>query len=147
MTIRDERGSVTPLIIGFFLILAVLVAVVVDASAAYLQKSGLNTVADGAALAGTEALDLAAGYRDGFGDPRLSQTLVEGAIRDYLHETAACDRYEGLTWRAEVTGNQVTVRVAAPMHLPLGVPGLGRSTTISTTGSAVLDPGVPTGIP
>ena len=38
---RDDRGSITPLIVGFALIVALLVAVVVDASAAYLRRQGL----------------------------------------------------------------------------------------------------------
>ena len=73
---RDERGQVTVMIVGLTFILLVTIAVVVDASAAYLQRSGLATVADGAALAGTEALDLQAGYEHGFEDPVLSESLA-----------------------------------------------------------------------
>ena len=40
---RSERGSVTPLIIGFAVVVAMLVAVVVDASAAYLRRQGLDS--------------------------------------------------------------------------------------------------------
>ena len=46
---RDERGSMTPLIIGFTVVVALVVAVVVDASAAYLRRQGLNATADAAA--------------------------------------------------------------------------------------------------
>ena len=46
---RDEQGQVTLLIIGFASILLMAIVVVVDASAAYLQRQGLDNLADGAA--------------------------------------------------------------------------------------------------
>ena len=52
---RDERGSVTPLVIGFAVVLALGIALVTDATAAYLHRSGLSTLADGAALSGADA--------------------------------------------------------------------------------------------
>ena len=42
------------MIIGFALVLAMLVALVTDASAAYLRRQGLDTLADGAALRGAD---------------------------------------------------------------------------------------------
>ncbi|MFC6345663.1 pilus assembly protein TadG-related protein, partial [Nocardioides hankookensis] len=54
---RDEDGQTTVLIVGFALVLVMAVAMVVDVSAAYLQRQGLDTVADGAAL---RAADLGA---------------------------------------------------------------------------------------
>ena len=116
----------------------------VDASAAYLQRSGLNSVADGAALAGTEALDLEAGYEHGFDDPQLARRLVEDAVRAYLQQTGARDRFPGLGYQLRVTGNKVVIEVRAPLDLPLHVPGAGGdSATISAAGSAVLGPGTP----
>ena len=52
---RDERGSVTVLIVGLAVVLLMMAAVVTDASAAYLQRQGLDTLADGAALTGADA--------------------------------------------------------------------------------------------
>ncbi|MFZ2503681.1 MAG: pilus assembly protein TadG-related protein, partial [Nocardioides sp.] len=52
---RSEAGQVTVLIVGFALVLLLAVVVVVDASAAYLQRQGLANLADGAALAGADA--------------------------------------------------------------------------------------------
>jgi len=137
---RDERGQVTVMIIGFAAILLLAIAVVVDASAAYLQKSGLDTVADGAALAGTEALGLQAGYGHGFDDPALSRRLVEQAVAQYLGDTQARDRFPGLDYTLSVTGNRVVVRVKAPLRLPLRVPGAAEAAPIAATGTAELDP-------
>ncbi|HEY9563226.1 MAG TPA: pilus assembly protein TadG-related protein, partial [Nocardioides sp.] len=45
----QEAGQVTVLIVGFALILLMAVGVVVDTSAAYLNRQSLDTLADGAA--------------------------------------------------------------------------------------------------
>jgi len=135
---RDERGQVTVMIVGFMMILLCMVAVVVDASAAYLQRSGLDTVADGAALAGTEALDLQAGYEQGLDDLQLSRRLVDDAVRTYLEQTGAAARFPGLAHTVVVSGNQVVVHVTAPLDLPLRVPDTAESVTITAVGSAVL---------
>ena len=47
---RDEQGQVTLLIIGFAGMLLMAIVVVIDASAAYLRRQGLDNLADGAAL-------------------------------------------------------------------------------------------------
>jgi Flp pilus assembly protein TadG len=51
---RDQAGQATVMIIGFAVVLAMLMVTVVDASAAYLQRQGLDTLADGAALRGAD---------------------------------------------------------------------------------------------
>ena len=52
--VRDQRGQMSVMIVGFALVIMLAIAAVTDASAAYLQHSGLDTVADGAALAGAK---------------------------------------------------------------------------------------------
>jgi uncharacterized membrane protein len=54
LRLADERGQVSVLIIGFALLIAMLVAVVIDATAAYIQRQGLDSLADGAALRGAD---------------------------------------------------------------------------------------------
>ena len=70
---RSESGQATILIVGLATVLAMGVAVVTDASAAYLQRQGLDNLADGAALAGA---DLGAAgddvYTGGIGDGTAS---------------------------------------------------------------------------
>jgi hypothetical protein len=89
---RDETGSTIPLIIGLCGVLAMGVAVVTDASAAYLQRQGLDNLADGAALAGA---DLGAAgddvYTGGLGDERLAITEAEAraTVIDYLARAGA----------------------------------------------------------
>lgn len=138
---RDEAGQVTLLAIGFALVIAMAVAVVVDASAAYLQRSGLDTLADGAALHGA---DLGATgedvYAGGVPEQRLALTEVQArrAVEDYLRSVDAYASYPGLRATVSVTGgDSVLVRLSAPLELPLTFPGSPRESTVSATGSAV----------
>jgi hypothetical protein len=139
----DERGQATVLIVGLAAVLAMTIALVVDATAAYLQRQGLNTLADGAALRGA---DLGATGRDvyegGVPDERLELTApqVRAAVDDYLRGTGAYGRYPGLSYRVRVdpATQRVEVSLSAPLDLPLTVPGSPEQATIGATGSAVV---------
>lgn len=140
---RDESGSVSVLIIGFAAFLAMTIALVVDATAAYLQRQGLATLADGAALYGA---DLGATGRDvyegGVPDERLELTAAQArvAVGEYLRSSGAYGRYPGLTFRVRLdpTTQSVEVSLSAPLDLPLTVPGSPERATIGATGAAVV---------
>ena len=55
---RDDRGSTLPLIIGYAGLALVVVLLVTAATALYLERARLFTLADGAALVGAESFDL-----------------------------------------------------------------------------------------
>jgi hypothetical protein len=141
----DERGSVTPLIVGFAIIVLLLVAVVVDASAAFLKRQDLATLAEGAALQGA---DLGARgtevYAGGLTDAPLqvTESSARAAVLAYLREVDAYADHPGLRVRVAVTGGRVTVTLTAPTDLPLTVPGGPQRPRISGSGSAVSDPDV-----
>jgi hypothetical protein len=140
---RDEAGSTIPLVIGLCGVLAMGVAVVTDASAAYLQRQGLDNLADGAALAGA---DLGAAgddvYTGGLGDERLTITQAEAraAVEAYLARAGAHARYPGLKAVVDTDPATQTVRVrlSAPLHLPLRVPGSPTEAVVGATGAAVV---------
>jgi hypothetical protein len=131
------------LIVGMAVFLAMTIALVVDASAAYLQRQGLNTLADGAALQGA---DLGATGRDVYegGVPadrlELTAAQVRQAVGAYLRGSGAFARYPGLTYRVRVdpAARSVEVVLSAPLDLPLTVPGSPERATIGATGSAVV---------
>jgi hypothetical protein len=139
-----ERGQATVMIIGLAVVLLMAVAVVVDSSAAFLHRQRLDTVADGAALAGADAgsRNLAVLYGDGVAvAERLDQTevLARAAVADHLRRSGAHAAYPGLTYEVRVGADRsVTVRVAAPLDLPLTLPGAPGSTIVSATGEAVV---------
>ncbi|WGL53506.1 pilus assembly protein TadG-related protein [Nocardioides sp. BP30] len=138
---RDERGSTIPLIIGFALVLALVVGFVVDATAAYLRRQALDTLADGAALRGA---DLGAAgtevYAGGLGadDLHLTAITAQHAVHAYLVQVGAYRHYPGLT--ASVTldaaAQRVQVHLQAPLHLPLRIPGSPAHATVGAEGEA-----------
>lgn len=143
MAPRDEAGQATVMIVGLAVVLAMLVATVVDASAAYLQRQGLDTVADGAALRGA---DLGASGRETYGSgvppARLGLTAAaaRAAVGAYLVEAGAYRRYPGLRYQVRIGDGRVSVRLQAPLDLPLTIPGSPERASIGAVGSAVVVP-------
>jgi hypothetical protein len=138
-TRTDERGQTTVLIIGFVIVIAMTVAVVVDASAAYLRRQALSSLADGAALAAADGLQGEQVYTVGLGeravvDPRAARGLVV----DYLTSVGAGRRYPGLSHAVETDGERVVVRVVAPMDLPIPVPGVASRARVTATAAALV---------
>lgn len=132
---RGERGSVTPLIIGFAVVVALLVAVVVDASAAYLRRQGLNSAADAAALAATDGIQGEEVYTKGLGKrAQIDPAAARRYVADYFASSGIRARFPGLDYSVETTANTVVVQVMTPMDLPLRVPGVG--TNVRVTGAA-----------
>ena len=141
MSRRDDHGQVTLLIIGFASILLMAVVVGVDASAAYLQRQGLDNLADGAALHGAD-LGSSGVYDDGLDATRLSQQedAVEAAVRDYLARADAGSTYPGIDVgvRVDPVGRSVTVRLEAPLDLPLTIPGSPSDPTVAASSTAAV---------
>ena len=138
---RAERGSTIPLIIGFALVLALVVAFVVDASAAYLRRQALDGLADGAALQGA---DLGAAGTEVYGvglgaaDLRLTAAVAQHAVDDYLGRVGAYQRYPGIQASVSVdaTARKVLVHLHAPLRLPLTIPGSPAHPVVGAEGSA-----------
>lgn len=141
---RGERGQASLLIIGLAVVLLMAVAVVVDSSAAFLQRQRLDTVADGAALAGADAgsRNLEVLYGEGVASDRLQQAeeLARGAVAEHLRRTGAHAAYPGLTYAVSFDAADaiVVVRVRAPLDLPLSLPGAPQRTVVAAVGSAVV---------
>ena len=136
---RDQRGSITPLVIGFAVVVALLVAVVVDGSAAYLRRQGLNSAADAAALAATDGIQGEEVYTHGLGrraqiDPVAARRHVEA----YIAASGIRRRFPGLDYSVRTTANTVVVRIVAPLDLPLRVPGVGTDVPVTGTAASVV---------
>jgi hypothetical protein len=138
---RDDGGSVTLLIIGFASILLMAIVVVIDASAAYLQRQGLDNLADGAALYGAD-LGSAGIYTEGLGEDRLVQqeAAVEAAVRQYLARAGAGRTHPGIDVgvRVDTGSRSVTVRLEAPLDLPLTIPGSPSSPRVAASSTAAV---------
>jgi uncharacterized membrane protein len=117
-----ERGTVTVMTIGFLMLLGLLTVVVVDSSAAFLERQRLNNLADGAALAAADGLDEAGFYADRSVvlDPEEARQLVS----DYL--AGADVRVVDVSADADT----VHVHLERDLDLPLTPPGWRSRTTI-----------------
>lgn len=115
----SERGSVLILGIGWVAVCLLSLIVLVDASAAFLQRRQLVSLADAAALAGAQAIDLNAYYERGASAAtRLEPRLVPLRVRAHL-DRAGAGAIDGLVLE-EVSsdGQAVRVRLSTPLQLP-----------------------------
>ena len=120
---RSESGQTTVLLVGFFVVVVLLVVVVVDASAAYLRRQRLDSLADGAALAAVDGIRSDQLYRGGLGEQAtLDPAVARSYAADYLVRSGA-GRYAGLRWDVRTTVDSVVVEVKAPLELPIAPPG------------------------
>lgn len=142
-TNRHDSGQITPLILGLFVICALLIVGGVDVTAAQLARVRLVDAADAAALDASDALDEPAGYQRGFGaGVALTSDSVWRAAADHL---AAGPKPTGITeWQlVEGTGTpdgataMVVLRGDAQLPITGGLlSALGRSVTITVEARA-----------
>jgi Putative Flp pilus-assembly TadE/G-like len=136
---ESERGQITVLIVGFFVLVGLLTVVVIDASAAYLRNQSLNSLADGAALAAVDGIEGEQVYRGDLDDradidPRLARQYVE----QYLEDVGAYDDYPGLWVDVRPGDESVVVEVSAPLDLPIPPPGWDDTAVIDGEATAVV---------
>ena len=117
---RDERGSVLVLGAGLVVVCILAITMLVDASTALLQRQRLRAFADGAALAGAQAIDVSAYYAEGASSStRLDRTRVEDVARRHLDRAVAGYAIdEFFVERIWSDGRQVVVSIRAPLRLP-----------------------------
>ncbi len=138
----DQRGQVGLLVVGFFLVAVLLVAVVVDASAAFLRRQRLNSLADGAALAAVEGVEGEAVYLDGLGErAQIDPGAARAYASEYLRSLGAQGAYPGLELRVVTVQDSVRVRITAPLDLPFAPPGWADSSQVSGNAAAYVTVG------
>lgn len=117
---RDDRGSVLILGTGLIVVCLLALSMLADASAAFLQRQRLQALADGAALAGAQAIDLDSYYVDGASrSTRLEANAVVSAARRHLSGSIAGPDAVGLVVeRISSDGRSVVVGLRAPLDLP-----------------------------
>jgi hypothetical protein len=117
--LRDDRGSSTLLGIVLLWVCLLAMAVLVDASAAFLQRRQLVSLADAAALAGAQAIDIDAYYAEGASArTRLDPEAVDSRVRRYLRVSGATAAPGLAVERITSDGRRVLVRLSAPLRLP-----------------------------
>src|SRR5680860_724184 len=135
--LRGDAGQTSLLIIGFTIVVVMMVAVVVDASAAYLRRQGLDSLADGAALAAADGVQGEQVYQGGLGEhAQVDPVAAEAYVARYLRSLDADGTYPGLSYSVSTGADSVQVRVSAPLDLPLTPPGWETRPVITGTAAA-----------
>lgn len=142
-----EDGTVMLLILGLVVVAALLVSVVIDVSVLFLGRQSLIAAADGAALAGAQAVDERAIYEHGLpgsGPLLLNENSVREAVAGYLTDTGITNEFDDLQVQVVVTDTTVRVELGATVSLPIVntvTPGAGNGVAVdavSTAQSAVI---------
>ena len=128
---RDDRGSITVMTIGFLVVIGLLAVVVINVSAAFLERQRLDNLADGAALAAADGLSRDVFYREG------EVTLDDRQARELIA------RYVGgsdgvRVVRVSTDAEQVSVRLERLIGLAFTPPGFQSRTTIVSEATAQL---------
>jgi uncharacterized membrane protein len=118
--LRDaDDGQLLLLVIGFAVIAALLVTVVVNASKVFLWERSLAAAADGAAVAAASAVDEPAVY-EGTAAERLplSAEAAKDRVSTYVAQAALMERFgPGFDYTVDVADDTVAVTFTAPVDL------------------------------
>lgn len=138
---RDDAGTVMLLVLGLVVLLVLLVTVVTDVTHLFLTRKDLLSAADGAALAGAQAVDAERLYRDGItgGPLPLDPVAAERAARDYLSDVGVAAEVAQLSVDIDATATTVTVRLAGTVQLPFVsrlTPGARDGVPVSSSATA-----------
>lgn len=132
---KGDDGQLLVLIAFFGVVLVLFVAVIVDASAAFLARRSLSSQADGAALAAAQSLDLDAFY-NGPGGESLPLADVGETARGYVD--ANFPGTEVLDVHLSDDGTAVTLTLRRHVRLPLSPPGYEDGVDVTASATARL---------
>lgn len=136
--LRDDEGSTLPLVAGFGALALALVLVAAAASSLYLERKQLFTLADGAALVGAEAFDLA-DVRIVGGRPHveLESADVHRDVAAFVTSTPSTG-FEALELEQATTpdGESATVTLSAIWRPPIVTVFFPEGLRIQTTATA-----------
>jgi len=136
--VAPDDGTVLLLIVGLVTLAALLVSVVTDASALYLERRRLVSAADGAALAGAQKVNESRVYTEGLpatGPVPLDPNAAELAAREYLEASGIALSDVSV----HATPTTVSVRVWSRYRLPVAstvTAGGAGSATVSASATA-----------
>lgn len=111
----EDSGSILLLGIGFIGVCLLALAVITDASSAFIQQRSLQAQADSLALAGVQGIDLTAYYSHGATEStRLNSDSVSSIVQGHFQAVQPVERP---TLRLESSESGVYVTLTAPLQL------------------------------
>lgn len=134
MNTERDRGSVLPLILGFFLLALLVVGASVSLGQAFVQQRDLQDTCDGAAASAAASA----------GDLDRGGSLASGTSLQFDHVGTAVDAYlardpsrRGITYRAELTHDRRRITLRCTQSAPLAFGRLiGRPSLVHTATSS-----------
>jgi hypothetical protein len=134
---RDEGGTVTALLLAFGVCLVLMISAVIDISAAYLRRQAATSLADGAALSASDAAASVAVYGDSDDEyVAIDKAAARDAVTSYLRKVDAYAAYPHLNADVSVHDYTITVELTMPYELPINLPGVRDSISITVEASA-----------
>ncbi|KHL19601.1 putative Flp pilus-assembly TadE/G-like protein [Mumia flava] len=130
----DQTGQISVTIIGFALVVGLMVAAVVDATALYLEHRRLADLADGAALAASEGVQRDRLYGQLGGTAPLDANAARRDVARYFAEASVSD----VRWRIAQAGAGVRVELVRTVALPIVPPGWDSAVTVRSDAGVVL---------
>ena len=117
---KAEEGSVLILGIGLLGVCLLALVVVADTGSAFLQRKNLYSVADAAALAGAQTLDLPIYYEQGASQAtHLDGRSAVAKARGFLAKSEVIAAHPGLTVDSITTdGQSIQVDLSIPITVP-----------------------------
>ena len=113
----DDRGTVLVLGVGLIAVALLALLIAVNACSAFLQRSSLLSVADAAALAGAQAIDVDAYYANGATEgTRLDPAQVQSVVTRQIRRADGAS--DIAVERIDTDGRTVRVRLTRPLVLP-----------------------------
>jgi hypothetical protein len=160
--LRDERGSISILIMGLFLLSVITLMVLTDISSVYLAKRTLTQATEAAAQRGVRNLDLEKYYEksysavrfglnllgDGEKDPGIPIDCMKGrddavdALNIWIGLDASITRKNLHAIRIEeisCDGYELGIRTSARVVLPFNLPLLNQSEVLITSKVGIFD--------
>jgi uncharacterized membrane protein len=118
----QDDGQVLLLVIGFAVIAALLVTVVVNVSKVFLWERALSAAADGAAVAAASAVAESVVYTEGATERLpLSREGAADRVSAYVSQAGLSQRFgPRFDYAVTVTGDTVSVTFTAPVDLVFG---------------------------
>lgn len=136
LCLRNQRGSVTTLVIGMVPVLLGLVVVLTDLSVLYIHKRSLAAAADNAAVAGAQSVDLATFYRTSPSRLPLNCSASRQAVSRQVRGSKVDKRTPRITVVSTTCdGSTVGVQLRSQVTLPFSR-HFGVRPQVHVTGSA-----------
>lgn len=132
---RREEGTITVMVVGFFVVIGLLAVVVINSSSAFLQRQELNNVADGAALAAADGLRQETIYREGIDE---DAPIDPGRARDLVAAYLSATTTDLTTWSVSTDSDTVHVHLDRSIALPLAPPGWFGTSRVTADAAALL---------